>query len=375
MNESLINENVKTFGMHQTFTPRLRWLVKTVTAVDDDPRIFFRSNAPSVLGVGKNMVTSMAHWSQAFKLISPANPGELAQKTDGENSRGSFCVTQFGSFLLDPESGVDPFLEKSESIWLLHWALLRGICRVPVWWITFNSCELQTFTISDLEMFCNRVLAESDWHYDKPMMVSRDLDCLLRMYSNRQVSRRSNITDVAEEPFNELGLIHFDAVTKRYRFNWNPKPHLTSLLIVFFMLDQIDQSGSSQKTWSVSSFSQGPSSLSNKLRISHDQLVEALVEVAGSINIHVVFPAGVPQIVITETAGRSKSRVLQLLYPAASQSFLAVDLFEKHLSDANGKSYESRKKTAAENLRRVSARTRGNAEGTRVRTKSNRQQT
>ncbi len=59
------------FAAHQTFHPRFGWLKKGFDAVEKDPTVFSREDAPLVLGVGKNMVEAIRFWSQAFKVIAP----------------------------------------------------------------------------------------------------------------------------------------------------------------------------------------------------------------------------------------------------------------------------------------------------------------
>ncbi len=63
-----------------------------------------------LLGVGKNMVRAMRFWVQAAGIA-------MADKPSG------YVVTDFGKRLLDPNGGLDPFLEHRQTLWLLHWKL------------------------------------------------------------------------------------------------------------------------------------------------------------------------------------------------------------------------------------------------------------
>ena len=58
-----------SFSGHQTFPFRYTWLKKGVDAVMDNPNVFTDDDAPVILGVGKNMVSSIRHWCSVSGLI------------------------------------------------------------------------------------------------------------------------------------------------------------------------------------------------------------------------------------------------------------------------------------------------------------------
>ena len=60
----------------------------------------------SEFGVGLNMVKSMRHWSQATKVCDK-----------------NFELTDFGKFVFSKKKAADPYLEKNETLWLLHWMI------------------------------------------------------------------------------------------------------------------------------------------------------------------------------------------------------------------------------------------------------------
>lgn len=59
------------------------------------------------LGVGKNMVTSIRFWLRAFGLSD----------TDK--------VTNIAEYLLNSETGRDPYTEDLNTLWLLHFMLVN----------------------------------------------------------------------------------------------------------------------------------------------------------------------------------------------------------------------------------------------------------
>ena len=67
------------------------------------------------LGVGKNMVKSIRHWSVATGVLA--------------DTRGGGDATDFGARLFSDE-GWDPYMEDPATVWLLHWQLCRrGACH------------------------------------------------------------------------------------------------------------------------------------------------------------------------------------------------------------------------------------------------------
>ena len=91
-------ENVKyMFSGHETFPYRYTWLPKGVRYLEEYPDLFARDDATVILGVGKNMVRSIRHWSQAVGVIESPRRGEY-QPTDLGNAL-------FGA------NGWDPYIE------------------------------------------------------------------------------------------------------------------------------------------------------------------------------------------------------------------------------------------------------------------------
>jgi hypothetical protein len=313
---------VKTFGLHQTFTPKLRWFVKSYRGVKKNPSIFSDPDAPSQLGVGKNMVASMLHWALTFQLVQPKSMGRELRRS----AAGQYEPAPLGSFLLDQDRGVDPFIEMAESLWLLHWVALRPPSRLPTWWLAFNALELSKFSGSDLEMFCRKSLADSEWRYERQKVIKRDVDCLLRMYADRVSHQRSEITrDVTDELFRDLRLVHLSPTTDNYQFVWGEKPSLTAPLICLFAFDVIAEHQSGQRTWSPSKVLNGPNGLAGRLKIGIDDLVDAWVELSTEVSIDIAYPTGVPQLTINEEPERLRRRTLELVYGRAGQQIVELD--------------------------------------------------
>ena len=121
MNEAVPNP---TFARHETFHPRYLWLKKAYDGVSTDPLAFRQKDAIVKFGVGKNMVNAIKFWSLAFKIT----------KTEKQRYRTDKNL----DMIYSEKKGFDPYLERAETLWVLHWKLLSKPCSVPVWWIALN---------------------------------------------------------------------------------------------------------------------------------------------------------------------------------------------------------------------------------------------
>lgn len=131
-----------TLGRHETFTPRYGWLKKGYEAALQKEDVFKAKDAIEQLGVGKNMVSSIRYWCQAFKLVEP-------------NEKGKLEPSPLGHRLLD-DNGWDPYLEDVASLWLLHWQLLNEkiITQLyplhPLTAVVMVSCAVDTHNTIEL---------------------------------------------------------------------------------------------------------------------------------------------------------------------------------------------------------------------------------
>ncbi|MCL3779519.1 DUF4007 family protein [Prolixibacteraceae bacterium JC049] len=98
------------FSGHETFYCRHYWLKKGFDFLNNNNN-FNDNDAVTKLGVGKNMVTSIRFWLRAFNIT----------QNEGKNYED---ITDFGNFLFG-DKGIDPYLEDINSLWLLHYHLVK----------------------------------------------------------------------------------------------------------------------------------------------------------------------------------------------------------------------------------------------------------
>ena len=187
------------FGRHESFPLRFGWIAKGLHALRDDPTVFTREDATVVLGVGKNMVSSIRHWLHAATLVQPRPDGKGYEETE-------IARTAFNG---------DPYLEDDGTIWLLHWLLATNpAAATAVYWF-FNHFHRPLFA-NDEAAAGLRAFADSEVATrTSPATLSRDAATLLRMYTRTAASTRLALEDALDSPLSLLDLV--DRVDAQHR--------------------------------------------------------------------------------------------------------------------------------------------------------------
>ncbi|MGE8130060.1 DUF4007 family protein [Methylobacterium sp. NPDC080182] len=111
------------YSGHESFPFRYGWLPKLYDAVTEDAALFSDDDAAIArLGIGKNMVRSLRFWGDALGLI----------EADGRLVR----LTPFAHSIFDPTQGRDRYLERTDTLWRLHWRLTTHT-RLGAWQVAF----------------------------------------------------------------------------------------------------------------------------------------------------------------------------------------------------------------------------------------------
>ncbi|KQO53492.1 DUF4007 family protein [Methylobacterium sp. Leaf85] len=101
------------FSGHETFACRFAWLPKAVRLIARDPKALSDDDRAILeLGLGKNMVRALRFWLEAFDVASA--------------DAGAWSLRPFGEALFG-NGGLDPFIERVETQWLLHWRLSTAV--------------------------------------------------------------------------------------------------------------------------------------------------------------------------------------------------------------------------------------------------------
>ncbi|MFD7919548.1 DUF4007 family protein [Streptomyces sp. NPDC059740] len=181
------------FGRHRGYPPRYGWLRKVHLALVQDPQALQRPDATVALGVGKSMVPSMGFWTQAFGLASREGRALLP--------------TARAHWLLDDETGADPYLEFDSSLWLLHWWLVSATpCHAPSWRYLFGYAPLSRNSRTELQKNVVAIANAAGWKTPAQSVLAADIACLVSMYAPSDHTP-ANIEDELSNPFRTLHLL------------------------------------------------------------------------------------------------------------------------------------------------------------------------
>jgi hypothetical protein len=210
------------FSGHESFYCRALWLPKGYHFLKEGKQ-FSQESAVAALGVGKNMVSAIKYWLEAFNICD--NHLEL---------------TPFADFIFGP-TGVDPYLEDPATLWLLHYQLVT-LKRASLYHLVFNEFRKERIEFSRnlLERFIKRNLDERN-QSSSPNTIESDISVFLRTYI-RPKSAAQNIEENFSSLLIDLELI--EEIRKKdeeknlwYRIENSEREDVPEEIILFCILD------------------------------------------------------------------------------------------------------------------------------------------
>lgn len=172
----LIKKTKVSFSGHDKFDCKQDWITRGLRAFSENSKIFLNSEIDSsirTLGLGINMIKSLNHWMKIFGLIY--------------NEK----ISDIGKVILKN----DLYLESVNSLWLLHWNLVKNKEKTTLYYLFFN--KMYPYRFSKNELF-EYVLK---WIDDNCITVSHntiksDIDVFLRTYISDAGSGSSMFSDL-----------------------------------------------------------------------------------------------------------------------------------------------------------------------------------
>lgn len=175
------------FSGHDTFHCKQQWLLKGF----NNPNFSNVSKSIISLGVGKNMVSSVKYWLEAFGITNENN------------------LTDFSNLIFSPEIGLDRYLENEGTLWMLQYKLCqKKYASIFHLLFTeyfedkvnydFNEEKVIKFILNRLEINGDKSISENT--------LSNDFKVFIRTY----LSSSKDIKNIEEEfnaPLLELNLI------------------------------------------------------------------------------------------------------------------------------------------------------------------------
>ena len=213
------------FSGHETFVCRYPWLPKVVKWIRTNPDLFKDENEAMVrLGVGKNMVRSIKYWAESAQIVEHSGPWHH--------------LTAFGERLLGQE-GHDPYLEHSQTLWLLHWKIATNPVHPSFYWTQLmNYWHRSEFTVTSALAFLKNSVPPS-----VKMPSDRTLFDGVRVFVNSYVPSRNRKGEIAEDnldcPLVELNLLRETKAPNEsiYTFNLEDKSSVGTTLFAYCLND------------------------------------------------------------------------------------------------------------------------------------------
>lgn len=234
------------FSGHETFAFRYAWLPKAYLAVKSDDTIFSDEDRAMVeLGVGKNMVRSIRFWATLLGII----------ESDGEKS---FQVTPFSRLLLDPDNGLDPYLEDIQTLWLLHWRLSTATEPLYIWHYLLNRLQESEMAVTVIATMIQRELGAEH------KLSVNSLNSLVKVFFHTYVPTRGHKNKVIEDnldcPLVQLRLIEYGGERNLssgkkesiYAFRRGEKPEISQALFLYCLNDYWRKTSHEETTLSFS---------------------------------------------------------------------------------------------------------------------------
>ena len=204
---------------HETFACRNFWLKKGFD-FEKGTTSFSDKDAVVKLGVGKNMVNSIRHWLKAFGFNNQKQDANLLEK-------------------IFNDIGFDPYLEDINTLWLLHYFLIKNK-NASIYDLFFNKFNPRgEFSFLNFEYFLKSKFEEENFSYS-PKSLENDLKVFQAMYIRPDRSVKS-LEDEYTGLFHDLSL--FDIATKDQVFiNRSSAKTISPYIALFVILDQFENS-------------------------------------------------------------------------------------------------------------------------------------
>ncbi len=257
------------FSGHETFPLRYSWLPKAVTHLLIDPELFSdEDRAMVVLGIGKNMVRALRFWMVVTGTVEPA--------------AGKYRPTEFGKMIFG-ERGLDRFLEDRQTLWLLHWNLLKQEEPLFAWDFLHNKWHKADFTRSEAVSAFERESRRIEKSLSR-VTLEQHFDVFLHTYFPTRGKKGAVIEDNLDSPFTELDLLEkvgerivADSINEAiYAFRRETKSDLASSTFIYLLFDLWQEKLPKENTLSFRQIAVLPGSIGQVTKMPEWELRERL---------------------------------------------------------------------------------------------------
>lgn len=256
-----------SFSGHETFSLRHGWLKKGIDAVSEKSNFFSNERAMIELGVGKNMVQSIRYWCLATQVV----------REDSER-RGYLKPSDLGKKIF-LDGNLDPYIEDSATLWLLHWHLATNRFLSTTWFWMFNHYNYSEF---NKEKIASEIQSWLKLKGQKPVSdntLKRDIDCFLRTYAASRQTKTTVSEDSLDCPLVDLRLIIEVDDGKNYRFNRSSHGTLPDEIFVYSLAKFLEAKDIQPNSIVLSKVLTDAGSPGRVFKLDEDSIVERLEKV------------------------------------------------------------------------------------------------
>ena len=277
------------FGGHDSFHLRTGWLKKAYENVKDEPKVFSRTDATEIFGVGKNMVNAIRHWSVATKVLDSKNH--------------EYKQTDFGHLIFS----TDQYLEDISSLWLLHYQLTTNTKRSTLWNWAFNYFNHNNFDKTLFLASIKSFLSKQDHlNENSQKTIEGDFAAFIKTYCERDQAIDTAREDVLDSPFSVLELINSTG-KGTYRFKIGPKKELPDEIIAYSILKLLHRrkqnSRGGAQSVNLDELLYGPESPGRVFKLDPETLIHYIESICSSGllgNASYSISAGIKQLLIND---------------------------------------------------------------------------
>jgi hypothetical protein len=181
------------------------------------------------------------------------------------------------------EDGLDPYLEKFGTLWLLHWLITQNSSKGIVNQIFFSKIYDIEFKKHHLVDLLGKELPRYGVKTtDK--MVEREVDVFLRIYLPARSKSKDSIEDNLDCPLADLNLITYVQSDDIYRFRMGPKNTLPSSVFGFSFVSYIKQIAKNRRTTGIDEIIYNPGSPGQVFKLDENSIMEYLDKIEQQTN-------------------------------------------------------------------------------------------
>ena len=256
-----IPSNEFHFAGHDTFHLRYTWLPKAADYINKNPNGVSFSAYDKVmieLGIGKNMASALRHWSESSQLF------------EKNHATMNHQFTNLGSEIFQ----LDPFLERVESNWLLHYLISSNHKKNGLWFYLFNVFN-EPIIIKDEFLF-----SATNWFQERGVEINkttfeRDFQCCMNMYDSSKMNSSKSSESITLSPLRELKLLR--KIGDNYHLRSMTNKEISPAAFSFCLLDYLENEGYQTST-PFSDLLNGVKSPGRIFRMTESLLIDYLKE-------------------------------------------------------------------------------------------------